>query len=244
MHSLLRSIRQKLLLNNHFVRYFRYALGEILLVVMGILIALQLNNWNTDRIDRHREQKLLLDFKNELLTTREKLLDKQKNRILSFELGSRIKEKWARGEDTYSEFLELKKNDFVIGISNPTIGVLTSMLSSGQIELIRHDSLKYLIAEWKNQLEDLFENETFSWDHSWKNLNFEYTIYPTESETENWTESRKREAYNQLCQSIYWQNTFSSALGSVRHAMTSCKMTLEQLDKMVALIDRESMNDQ
>ena len=46
-----RKIRQKLLTDNKFSKYLLYAIGEILLVVIGILIALQVNNWNEKRKD-------------------------------------------------------------------------------------------------------------------------------------------------------------------------------------------------
>ena len=49
MINFFRKIRKRLAKENKFQRYFRYALGEILLVVIGILIALQANNWNEDR---------------------------------------------------------------------------------------------------------------------------------------------------------------------------------------------------
>jgi len=44
-----RKIRRKLANQNKLLQYGRYAIGEILLVVIGILIALQINNWNQDR---------------------------------------------------------------------------------------------------------------------------------------------------------------------------------------------------
>ena len=49
MITFLRKIRQKLIAQNKLTRYLVYALGEILLVVIGILIALQVNNWNEER---------------------------------------------------------------------------------------------------------------------------------------------------------------------------------------------------
>lgn len=44
-----RQIRQRLLTQNKLSKYLLYAIGEILLVVIGILIALQVNNWNEER---------------------------------------------------------------------------------------------------------------------------------------------------------------------------------------------------
>ena len=49
MIKFFRKIRQKLLSENNFGKYLLYALGEILLVVIGILIALQVNNWNESK---------------------------------------------------------------------------------------------------------------------------------------------------------------------------------------------------
>lgn len=52
MISLFRKIRQKLLEENKIGNYLKYAIGEILLVVIGIFIAIQANNWNMDRIEQ------------------------------------------------------------------------------------------------------------------------------------------------------------------------------------------------
>jgi len=49
MIKFFRKIRQKLLTENKFSKYLLYAIGEIILVVIGILIALSINNWNEER---------------------------------------------------------------------------------------------------------------------------------------------------------------------------------------------------
>jgi hypothetical protein len=54
MIKFFRNIRQKLLQSNKLKSYSAYALGEIFLVVLGILIALQINNWNEERKDNAR----------------------------------------------------------------------------------------------------------------------------------------------------------------------------------------------
>ena len=55
-----RQIRQRLLTDNKFSKYLLYAVGEILLVVIGILIALQVNNWNTARTEENELNAYLL----------------------------------------------------------------------------------------------------------------------------------------------------------------------------------------
>ena len=49
MLKFFRKIRQNLLMENKTGKYFKYAIGEIVLVVIGILIALQINTWNENR---------------------------------------------------------------------------------------------------------------------------------------------------------------------------------------------------
>jgi len=67
MIKFFRKIRQRLLNENKFSKYLIYAIGEIVPVVIGILIALQINNWNENRkLDNTKQnyyQQLLVDLK-------------------------------------------------------------------------------------------------------------------------------------------------------------------------------------
>ncbi|MEB2782342.1 hypothetical protein U3A58_18275 [Algoriphagus sp. C2-6-M1] len=62
MIKFFRKIRQRLLTEGNLKRYLIYAIGEILLVVIGILIALQINTWNEWRKDRIKEENILHDL--------------------------------------------------------------------------------------------------------------------------------------------------------------------------------------
>lgn len=66
MIRLFGQIRQKLMTDKSFSRYLLYAIGEILLVVIGILIALQIDNWNSEKKERAEEQVLLSNLLDDL----------------------------------------------------------------------------------------------------------------------------------------------------------------------------------
>ena len=57
--KLLRTIRQNLIMKNQNGNYYKYAVGEIILVVLGILIALSINNWNENRKNKKKELVLI-----------------------------------------------------------------------------------------------------------------------------------------------------------------------------------------
>jgi uncharacterized membrane protein YgaE (UPF0421/DUF939 family) len=61
MINFFRKIRQQLLTENKFSKYLIYAIGEILLVVIGILIALSINNWSQFEKDRVKEKSILVN---------------------------------------------------------------------------------------------------------------------------------------------------------------------------------------
>ncbi|MDF0705773.1 DUF6090 family protein [Flagellimonas okinawensis] len=66
MIKFFRKIRQRLFMENRFTKYLLYALGEIILVVIGILIALQINNWNEHRKELQKELVIAKELYNEL----------------------------------------------------------------------------------------------------------------------------------------------------------------------------------
>ena len=71
MFKFFRRLRQSFIDNNQTSKYLTYALGEIILVVIGILLALYINNWNQNRISKielnQSLQKLLVELNSDLL---------------------------------------------------------------------------------------------------------------------------------------------------------------------------------
>jgi hypothetical protein len=133
-------------------KYFKYAIGEIILVVIGILIALQINNWNEVQKQNRWETRFLTDLKNELKNDLSQL-----KRITDIQL--------AKG-DNCQKVLDListknpdnkSKIDSLYSLTQnsnptffPTTGVYDSGLSSGKIENIKNDSIKYMIMNLYN----------------------------------------------------------------------------------------------
>ena len=72
MIKFFRKIRQKLLSENKFGKYLKYAIGEILLVMIGILLALQVNNWNEKRRNKINEQFILNSLHQDFLHNKKK----------------------------------------------------------------------------------------------------------------------------------------------------------------------------
>jgi hypothetical protein len=74
-----RKIRQNLIIENKTGKYFKYAIGEIVLVVIGILIALSINNCNEKRVSNFVEQKILQavldDVNSDILTMKYMILN-------------------------------------------------------------------------------------------------------------------------------------------------------------------------
>ena len=90
MIKFFRKIRQKLLTENKFSKYLLYAIGEIVLVVIGILIALQINNWNETQKDQHELtnilQNIAMDMRVDALNLKDNLeyAKEENNRIKTF----------------------------------------------------------------------------------------------------------------------------------------------------------------
>lgn len=160
MMKLFRKIRQKLLSENKFSKYLIYAIGEIVLVVIGILIALQVNNWNEIRKFNKEGVKFMQELKSEfsdnriILNERIRFLDDANNCVRTV-LGFMNKES---AEIQQINIDSIINKSLVYGNYNPANSTILELISSGKLFLIKNDSLKKNLFKWLQILEDSDED--------------------------------------------------------------------------------------
>ena len=180
MIKFFRKIRYDLMGTNKTGKYLKYAIGEIILVVIGILIALNLNNWNEIRKERVVELETLKDLKSEI-----------EQNILVFEKHQNQKRIAKTNIDTYINLLIAgnanvediiafyDNNRFSLATYNPSNGVLNSVISSGNINTLSNKELKYELTSWKDVLLDYQEEEILSLNSRFVHMSdFENNLKP------------------------------------------------------------------
>jgi len=157
MARIFNSIRQRMLAQNRFTRYMVYAIGEIVLVVIGILIALQINMWNEGRKDRVKEQVVLQRLLEEFNTNLKQLDEKIQIREETIESSTAALGYMDHPEGVERDSLMAKINAMTI---TPTFDpIINDLVSSGNIRLIRNQKLNRLLTEWPTYVIQLTELE-------------------------------------------------------------------------------------
>ena len=165
MIKFFRNIRKTLLTEGKTLNYLKYAIGEIILVVIGILIALQINNWNDNR-------KTELKIKNSLIALRGDLAQDTiliRNRLPfineQYQLNESLRARVAKPKATVDTLVHIMRFEFnpnwVVQIPYNSI-TYNSLIQTGLIENLS-DSLKTSIQNFynsKNSLRDRVEKTT------------------------------------------------------------------------------------
>ena len=153
-----------MLTENKFSKYLLYAIGEILLVVIGILIALQINNWNENKKQRAEEIETLKNIKSDFANT-----------IIEFEENNDFRERIIATTSELYTIIHTKQNNYSKHqldslmsdlFINPTYNgqseTLNILFNSGKINIISNDSIKNALVIWPQQVEDITEDEIYS----------------------------------------------------------------------------------
>ena len=163
MIKFFRKIRQRLLFENKFSKYLLYAIGEIALVVIGILIALAINNYNEKQKNIEQEQVILkqlkTDYKANLLQLENKIEMRRKLITESLNVLEITSKDKTISEDSLSMI-------FATFFMDPTFDPIENdVMNSGNIKLIRNDTLKQLLSHWTSDIVAYRESEQIQHDH-------------------------------------------------------------------------------
>ena len=172
MLTFLRKIRKSLIEPGSSRRYLLYANGEIALVVIGILIALQINNWNQNRVNRQFEkdylERFVLDLERDtsLIGFIENGIERKEKDLIV--VRSYLNEPNTILTDSVMHVLD-RSHGFGTDLPNARLtGTFQEIISSGQLRLIRNTELRNKITYFYS-----------FWDHTYYRINNKRSDYPS-----------------------------------------------------------------
>jgi hypothetical protein len=159
MIKFFRHIRRNLMSENKTGKYFKYAIGEILLVMVGILLALQVNNWNEQRKMNAQEQELLEGLEVEFTINYKRLENVLQLHHKAIESANEIMTYFNTdiSDIPTAKFDSLQFHIQNVWTFNPRKGLLNSVIASGKINLISNIELKNQLASFEDMIDDTQE---------------------------------------------------------------------------------------
>ncbi len=141
---------------------WREYLLEVLVIILGLLLAFALNNWNDLRIQRIEEQKILSVLHQEFEGNLKALNSILESHDISINLLlDAVRKLENQNNEKSSELIEAIKMAFHGKTYNPMFGVMNSLLNSDHINLIENEELKYSLARFPGMIDDYLEEEEF-----------------------------------------------------------------------------------
>lgn len=180
MFKFFRKIRQELLAENKFGQYLLYAMGEVVLVVIGILIALSIDTWNQVRLERKEEITILENIRREILQNTGQTENIVTTRMKGKLDGLRLAKQYAEGRLEVTDTLEFLRSVtfgavFGGGYRPGVANYFNELVSTGNLELICNDSLRNAIADYYSRIDTYEERSKV---HASKFLNFTNSLRP------------------------------------------------------------------
>jgi len=249
MIKFFRKIRQNLLMENNTGKYFKYAIGEIILVVIGILIALQINNWNELRKSDLAEQSALQNIHRDFIKNKAILEEVKTNSLLIINSGIQILNHTGTkskpdSENTFNELLNKLYNSSPY---YPQNGFLDDLLSSGKLGIFKNVELRNLLSSWKPEveiLEEMFHSldisedllNTYILEHgSWLNAD-QVTL---EARNVSFPKSGFTVDNRDMLNTLLFENLVENLVIAADNYYSVQQKTEKLLDKIIALLENE-----
>jgi len=235
MIRFLRHFRRQLLSENKFSRYMLYAIGEIVLLVIGILIALQINNWNNNRILDKNEIKSYHNIMQQLTEDKEqitKMKDYNEYRLKVYKYANKIIESqdYERQDSLAMCIMRLAEySDF-----HRSGNIYESLVNSGDIKLIKNDSIP-------SQLQKL--QMTYTFVNKLEDMHWEMINGPIAQEMRgsinyaNFKPIKPEKLF-----SIDMQNTIITTIYLTGYKDSAYSKALSEIDVLIKLLNNELEN--
>jgi len=177
MIKFFRKIRQDLLSKGKTGKYLKYAIGEIILVVIGILLALQINTWNENRIDSKRLNLYTQSLLNDLELDKKRLIECMVFDSTKVSIINRL-------SDPVQDFIEDLSDRGILTIKSIKVNNATfkTMSSNNDLELYQNIDLQnsiskyYADVEYVIRFENVYINNSYSNFEEFVNRNRDYTL--------------------------------------------------------------------
>ena len=247
MIKLFRNIRQNMIMENKTGKYFKYAIGEIILVVIGILIALQINNWSGDRKINQQEtsylKRLLLENKKDILTFTTEIEQLEYNNRKIINLSKAFKDKSCSDSLLVHSAIEYVIDGSLYPLFNPSTSTYEDLSSTGNLSVIKNTQLRDQIVGHYEDYQSVESN--FKIDNDWAipidaplwihtdaikfDTNFTSFLFPDAS-TENLAQELRKEQtiYMRNAGLHYWVN---------QHCINYLKKTKEKTSAFIVLLE-------
>ncbi len=222
----------QLLSKNKLGKYFIYAIGEIFLVVIGILIALWINNWNNESIAKKEEEKSYLNIKQQVVDDRKEVVKVKDLNNYYYSIYDYATKIIIAQDRTKVDSLAL----FAMGLSrysdfNRNGKIYETLVNSGELQLLENTDITSAI----QQLETTYIYVNKLEDMHWELIMTE--LSPELKGVINYANLQTLQP--EKLYSIELQNIFFEIMGLCKMKDTDYGAALNDIDTIVGFIDKE-----
>ena len=239
-----RKIRKKMAEDNRPLKYVRYAIGEIVLIVIGILLALYLNNLSTERGIKAEQIKILKEIKSNLNSS-----------IISFDRAIVSEKNYMAYNVMILDYLDHKKPydtilDKAFGtyfwtISSSAVTGAYDYLKSKGIDRITNDQLRTEISYLFESELLVLKNENEVWANNLQqNISYPFHVkhfrkyYPDQSASTDFEYARPFN-YDLLLEDAYFKSINAEIISNRRWNINSLQNTIDRVKDLIDDIDAE-----
>jgi len=235
-------------MENKTSKYLKYALGEIILVVIGILIALQINNWNEDQKQHKRQQiyleKLAVDV-DSMLIQYENFSKRFPEFILASELALRYIETCGESDNDRLSF-EYTLNSHQSMFNYPyNRNTFDEMLSNGSFSNLENESLKASISSLYASIERSNSQINYFRDEVGRASAIINTYVLFSYDSLGIGEGKQKISYNlgNLCDNVLFKNALVEIIDSRRDWLFGCKEIITKLKTVSKNLGSNQISD-